>query len=288
MNSLGLAMHLALLAAGLLLADFGAAEGMATVSVNSSQLASIPLLESENIPNVLGKQIVKTFTFSGYQWLVAPTGIVILGPTTLNSNNVIYPDANRAMTIKFSKINNNWYGSDVFTTAKLGFGTYQVWVTGDITRLDPNILFGMESLGTPLDGSIIGSTDKLDLKHGTPYGVSFLGNAFYFVWPPRRKAPIPWVGLDSFRYSLSAPFQSTHRIVWRSRSVTFSSYRGHRQLGDNSQQIRSWTFNGNTSQIPQIATNFHFLLYTSFGGGPNNNLPTTIQINNFTFVKGSA
>lgn len=55
-----------------------------------------------------GQQLIKTFNFSGYQWFVAPTGIVILGPTTLSSDNVIYPDANRNMTIKFSKINNNW------------------------------------------------------------------------------------------------------------------------------------------------------------------------------------
>jgi hypothetical protein len=55
-----------------------------------------------------GPQLIKTFTFSGYQWFVAPTGITILGPTTLSSDNVVYPDAKKAMTIKFAKIGNNW------------------------------------------------------------------------------------------------------------------------------------------------------------------------------------
>eukprot|EP00884_Botryococcus_braunii_P021727 jgi/Botrbrau1/8238/Bobra.0392s0033.1 len=227
-------------------------------------------------------QLLETFTWRGRLWAKQPS--FVPSPNlqcSFNPAGVTYNAADDSVTISIFQSGGVWYGSGIFTARfifppfadrdNLTFGDYQTWVEAPLTTMDPNAVFGQENLGYPTDGSPQGAKAKNDLKH------SRLGRtdptqppALYTVFPPGPSGTaLPWIQLQPMYYFLAAPFRTTHRIRWRSTSVTFQSLLGFKEPNDNTGQIASWTFYGNTTTITQGGAPFFFLTYTNSGAtGP--------------------
>ena len=81
-----------------------------------------------------------TLTWKGHTWQVTSGGMA--GVCQGSPNNVTI-DASGYLHFKISNSGGAWTASEMFTTDKLGFGTYQWQVDGPIDTYDKNIVLGL-------------------------------------------------------------------------------------------------------------------------------------------------
>jgi hypothetical protein len=103
----------------------------------------------------------KTIRFSGYDWIVRPSGTGGPGPNQWDENNV-WVDGSGYLHLKLSQRAGRWYCSEVYTKDRLAFGSYQFWVIGHVDKLDQNVVFGLFSYPTPDVGP--DGTNELDIE----------------------------------------------------------------------------------------------------------------------------
>lgn len=96
--------------------------------------------------------------FAGIEWNISSGG----GPmgSELSSQNV-WVDQNGMLHLLIRQDSRgNWYGAQVSTREKFGFGTYQWQVIGQLDQLDKNVVFGMFNYpGYASDG-----TNEIDIE----------------------------------------------------------------------------------------------------------------------------
>jgi hypothetical protein len=72
-------------------------------------------------------------------------------------------DANGYLHLKITKNGNTWSAAELFTTDKLGFGTYQWQTDGPIDRFDPNVVLGFYPYG-PAGGVGQDGSNEIDIE----------------------------------------------------------------------------------------------------------------------------
>src|SRR4051794_11882505 len=85
-----------------------------------------------------------TLSWKGHTWQVTSGGMA--GVCQGSPNNVTI-DASGYLHFKISNSGGAWTASEMFTTDKLGFGTYQWQVDGPIDTYDKNIVLGLFPYG---------------------------------------------------------------------------------------------------------------------------------------------
>jgi hypothetical protein len=103
----------------------------------------------------------KTIRFAGYEWIVKSGINRGPGPNNWNENNV-WVDQGGYLHLKLTKQGNRWYGAEVLSRDRLGFGRYQFWIVGRVDRLDPNVVFGLFNYPTPDVGP--DGTNEIDIE----------------------------------------------------------------------------------------------------------------------------
>jgi hypothetical protein len=227
----------------------------------------------------------------GYTWKVDPNGTCI-GSCEVNSNSGnLSVDSNGYLHVKISKSGNAWTGAEMFTSEKLGFGTYQ-WVLegNNFYDMDPPIVLGLFTYG-PAGGIGIDGTDETDIefsKWNTPPGTQ---NVDFTAYPAtghkntenKSKDPKP---SSDHTYYIPSPTSSTAtttvRFVWSSTSISWYVMSG--TVGVNSTPtniLQSYTYTGTTTTIPQAASPVGINLW-SFEASPTN--PWDITIDSFTYL----
>jgi hypothetical protein len=113
--------------------------------------------------------------------------------------------------LKIRKVGNSWQCAEVTAQGSFGYGDYLFQVESDVEAYDPNVVVG---LFTYLDDS-----HEIDIEFAR-WSVPDAPPAQYTVQPGSRPG-----NSDAFRPGLKGK-PSTHRFLWRERSVLFQSYRG--------------------------------------------------------------
>src|SRR6478609_7301524 len=80
-----------------------------------------------------------TISWKGHTWQVTSGGMA--GVCQGDPNNVSV-DASGYLLLKISHNNGVWTSAELFTTDKIGFGTYQWQVDGAIDMFDKNVVLG--------------------------------------------------------------------------------------------------------------------------------------------------
>src|SRR5262245_34180906 len=81
-----------------------------------------------------------TRVWKGHTWNVTSGGMA--GVANGDPKNV-FVDANGYLHLRITNTNGVWTAAELFTTDKLGFGTYQWQVDGPIDVLDRNVVLGL-------------------------------------------------------------------------------------------------------------------------------------------------
>src|SRR5499425_1625262 len=82
----------------------------------------------------------QTITWSGRAWKVTSGGMA--GVARGNPDNVSI-DSNGYLHLRIVNRDGKWTASEVFTTDRFGFGTYQWIVEGDVYAMDPKTVLGL-------------------------------------------------------------------------------------------------------------------------------------------------
>jgi hypothetical protein len=173
-----------------------------------------------------------TIDFSGYSWVVRPSGKGGPGPNNWEPENV-FVDANGYLHLKLTKRNNAWFCSEVYTQKRLGMGRYEFWLAGPVDKLDKNVVVGLFNYPTPdvgLDG-----THEIDIEFAR-WGNSSAPIGNYTVWPATntlRQASKP------FSFTLKNDL-SAHSFTRSPTNVLFQSYYG--QEDEKSHPFATWLY----------------------------------------------
>lgn len=216
-------------------------------------------------------------TWMGYNWNIDPDGTPIGGGLISSMASNLSVDSNGYLHIKISNNGGTWSGAEMFTQQTLGFGTYQWVLQGtNYYQMDPPIVLGLFPYG-PANGTGTDGTNEIDIEFSNWDGQVGNGNVDFTIYPPKRKKG----GASSTdqEYHVAPPNSptTTVRFVWTSTAVSFYVMSG--TVGVNAPPtnvLQSYTYNGSTTTIPQVAIplGMNFWTYNSL---PTNQWEVIVQ-----------
>jgi len=99
--------------------------------------------------------------WAGRAWKVTSGGMA--GVADGSPNNVSV-DQNGYLHLKITNNGGTWTAAEIFSTDKLGFGTYQWQVDAPIDRFDKNVVLGLFPYG-PAAGIGADGTNEIDIEY---------------------------------------------------------------------------------------------------------------------------
>jgi hypothetical protein len=211
-------------------------------------------------------------TWKGHNWRVTSGGMagVCLG----NPSNVSV-DSNGYLHMRITNAGGTWTAAELFTTERLGFGTYQWQIDGSIDRLDQNVVVGLFSYGPTGP-----RTNEIDIEYafwGNPNGT----NGSWTDYPASGTT----IGTMAYKFSLNGGTFSTSRFIWSTNSIANFLMSGFAPVGSTTGLINSWTYvpSNPTTNIPQLALPLGMNLWC-FQAPPSNAQNVEIIVRDFQFV----
>jgi hypothetical protein len=243
-----------------------------------------PLMNGEaNLPQALYNNAVThveaerqppaDFTFSGYDWIIKQSNTPVgPGPNRFSDDSEdVWVDAQGGLHLKIVKKGDDWYCTEVYTTASLGYGTYRFVLESAIDQIDRNVVLG---LFTWDDEAPENHYREMDIEF-SQWGEVLNENTQYVVQPWETPE-----NLHRFDTLLQGIF-STHLFLWTAEAVTFTSYQG--RLPDVGALIRTWTYEG--ADVPPAGdAHARINLWLNNGTSPSDGQPVEVVIVSFEFI----
>ena len=191
-------------------------------------------------------------------------------------------DANGYLHLRISNGTAGWTASELFTTDRLGFGTYQWQVDGPIDSYDKNVVLGLFPYG-PAAGIGADSTNEIDIEYSR-WGQANGPNGDWTDYPASGTT----IGELSYTFSLAPATLSTSRFVWSATSIASALLTGLQPVDGTTGLIKSWTYapTNPTVNVPQQALPLGMNLWC-FDSPPSDGNPVEIVIRDFVFVPAS-
>jgi MYXO-CTERM domain-containing protein len=221
-----------------------------------------------------------TINWKGHTWQVTSGGMA--GVCQGSPANVTI-DANGYLHFKISNTGGTWTASEIFTTDKLGFGTYQWQVDGPIDTYDKNVVLGLFPYG-PQAGIGTDGTNEIDIEYSR-WGRANAPNADWTDYPASGTT----IGELTYTFSLGASTLSTSRFAWTKASITSSLLGGLQPVDGTANLIKTWTYMpaSPSTNIPQQALPLGMNLWC-FDTPPSDGQPVEIVIRDFQFIPEGA
>src|SRR5271168_128950 len=119
----------------------------------------------------------------GYTWNIDPNGTCIGGCEIESNSNNLSVDSSGYLHIKISKSGSTWTGAEMFTSANLGFGTYQWVIEGNnFYNMDPPVVLGLFPYG-PQNGIGVDGTNEVDIEFSKWGTTGTTQNVDFTVYP---------------------------------------------------------------------------------------------------------
>ena len=216
-----------------------------------------------------------TINWKGHTWNVTAGGMA--GVCQGNAANVAI-DTDGYLHMKITNNGGTWTGAEIFTTDKIGFGTYQWQIDGPVDKLDRNVVVGLYPYG-PEAGIGNDGQNEIDIEYAR-WGDASYPNGNYTVYPPTGTGSTE----ITFDFTLTGTY-TTSRFTWSSTKIDFASLSGFEPLGSTAGLIKAWTFSPATptTKIPQQALPLGMNLWC-FQAPPSNGQNVEIIVRDFTFV----
>ena len=221
-----------------------------------------------------------TLNWKGHSWQVTSGGMA--GVCQGSPNNVTI-DANGYLHFKIANNGGTWTASEMFTTDRLGFGTYQWQIDGPIDTYDKNVVLGLFPYG-PAAGIGSDGTNEIDIEYSR-WGQANGPNGDWTDYPASGTT----IGELAYTFTLGGGTLSTSRFHWTSTSIANSLLGGLQPVDATTGLIKSWTYapQNPTTNIPQQALPLGMNLWC-FDGPPSDGKPVEIVIRDFQFIPEGA
>jgi len=217
-----------------------------------------------------------TISWKGHTWQLTSGGMA--GVCQGDPQNVSV-DANGYLHLRITNSGGTWTAAELFTTDRLGFGTYQWQVDGPIDSYDKNVVLGFFPYG-PAAGIGADGTNEIDIEYAR-WGQANGPNGDWTDYPASGGT----VGEMSYTFSLGGGTLSTSRFVWSSASIANALLGGLQPVGSTTGLLKSWTYapSNPTTNIPQQALPLGMNLWC-FDAPPSDGQPVEIVIRDFAYV----
>jgi hypothetical protein len=221
-------------------------------------------------------EATSTISWKGHTWAVTSGG---MAGVCAGSPNNVFVDANGYLHLTITNNGGTWSAAELFTTDRLGFGTYQWQIDAPIDRFDRNVVLGLFPYG-PAAGIGNDGTNEIDIEY------SFWGNAngSNGDWT-NYPASGTTIGETTYRFSLGGGTLSTSRFLWNATSIQDWLLSGLQPVDSTAGQLNSWRYAppNPTVNIPQQPLPLGMNLWC-FGSPPSNGKNVEVVIRDFRFV----
>ncbi|HEY4104583.1 MAG TPA: hypothetical protein VGM44_11865, partial [Polyangiaceae bacterium] len=195
------------------------------------------------------------------------------------SPNNVSVDENGYLHLKITNNGGTWTAAEIFSSDKLGFGTYQWQVDGPIDKFDQNVVLGLFPYG-PAAGIGADGTNEIDIEYafwGHPTGT----NGDWTDYPNSGKT----IGEKSYKFSLNGGTFSTSRFIWSSSSIQNFLINGFEPVTSTNNLLNSWTYapTDPSTNIPQQAMPLGMNLWC-FDAPPSDGKNVEVVVRDFEFV----
>jgi hypothetical protein len=243
------------------------------------RLVGLSLVSTLLVLGLAREAAAADLVWKGHTWKVTSGGMA--GVCQGDPKNVTV-DANGYLHFKITNTGGTWTASEMFTTDKLGFGTYQWQVDGPIDRYDKNIVLGLFPYG-PAAGIGADGTNEIDIEYSR-WGQANGVNGDWTDYPSSGKT----IGELSYSFSLDSTL-STSRFIWTNASIQSSLIGGLQPVDSTTGLIKTWTYAPKTpaTNIPQSPMPLGMNLWC-FDAPPSNGQGIEIVIRDFQFIPEGA
>jgi hypothetical protein len=217
--------------------------------------------------------------WKGYAWNVTNGGMA--GVANGSPANVSV-DADGYLHLRVQKNGSTWTAAEIFTTNKLGFGSYQWQLDGPIDTMDKNVVLGLFPYG-PAAGIGEDGTNEIDIEYSR-WGQANGPNGDWTNYPASGST----IGELSYTFSLSGGTLSTSRFIWTKSSIEDFLLGGLQPVTSTAQLIKTWKYapQNPSTNIPQQALPLGINLWCF--DVPSDGKNVEIVIRDFQFVAEGA
>lgn len=215
--------------------------------------------------------------WKGFSWHVTDGGMA--GVADGDPANVTIDAAGR-LHLSVKTDGATWTAAEVFTTQKLGFGTYQWQIEGPVDTFDKQIVLGLFPYG-PAAGIGADGTNEIDIEWAR-WGYADGTNVGFTNYPASGTTK----GSKSYKLSLGGSTASTARFTWTSQYIESAVLEGHRSLSSEEGLLAKWKYEPSTptTNIPQQAMPLGMNLWC-FDSPPSDGKNQEIVLVDFQFIE---
>lgn len=209
----------------------------------------------------------RTINFSGYEWTVK-SGYNGPGPNYWNdSEQAVFTDSEGQLHMKISKIDEQWYSSEVYLPSSLGYGTYEFTLLTNPNQVDANIVLA----------PFLYQDDEheIDIEY-TNWGYKGADNINYTVQPYTISGNTKFFPSPE-SYS-SSPIVA--RITWAPEKIYFETLQDEKLLA-------SWEYTG-TNNFQPGSEKVHINFWMIKGIAPSDLNEQEAVIRSFSFTPYTA
>ncbi len=192
----------------------------------------------------------QTIKWAGREWKVTNGGMA--GVARGNPANVTI-DGNGYLHLQIVKNDGKWTSAEVFTTGRMGFGTYQWIVEGDVYAMDPTTVLGLFTYG-PTHHIGVDAENEIDIEFSQWNKTCHGCNADFTVYPSTGNRKPKGVSAWEDNFRVSGGKITTARMEWFPDHIVFTVMNGAQPLETTADVIKTETYTSDKTNIPQEAT----------------------------------
>ena len=191
----------------------------------------------------------QTLDWKGHQWRVTTGGMA--GVAQGDRKNVEI-DANGYLHLQIVNRAGKWTAAELFTTDKMGFGTYQWVIEGDIYDMDKSTVLGLFPYG-PVDHIGVDAEDEIDIEFSKWNNTCHGCNADFTVYPSTGNHKPKGISAWEDNFHVDGSSLTTARMEWASNRIIFTIMKGSQPIGTTAEVIKTETYSSTPLDIPQVA-----------------------------------
>lgn len=199
------------------------------------------------IVTLLAAGHAQTITWAGHTWKVTSGGMA--GVAHGNPDNVTI-DSNGYLHLSIVKRDGKWTASEVFTTDRFGFGTYQWIVDGDVYNMDPTTVLGLFPYG-PVHKIGGDAENEIDIEFSQWNRTCHGCNADFTVYPSTGNRKPKGVSAWEDNFHVTGGNLTTARMEWFPDHIVFTLMNGAHPIGSTEDVIKTEIYSSTATNIPQ-------------------------------------
>ena len=219
----------------------------------------------------------QTITWSGRTWKVTSGGMA--GVARGDAKNVSVDDKGY-LHLEITQRDGKWTAAELFTAERLGFGTYQWVIEGNVYDMDPTTVLGLFPYG-PTHHIGIDAENEIDIEFSKWNNTCHGCNADFTVYPSTGNRKPDGTSSWEDNFHVSGGTLTTARMEWAADHIVFTLMNGVHAIGNTTDVIKTETYSSTAKDIPQEAFPVGINLWC-FRATPKEN--QSVIIRSFNFV----